>query len=152
AGFGEHRPAVPLRPRTGTVDPAVADQHHPATRASPSQTAGFPGVVGDFGPPGTTGTAGERLAPLVIPSGDQRLPEREVEVHRAAAGAAERRRARPAHLAAPVRVLPGALLRDGEFVEEADFGAEQPVLVDRLVGAGRPEFRWAVRGQHHQWN
>ena len=88
----------------------------------------------------------ERLGPVVAAAGDQRLPERQVEVD----GPVERRRVGAAGERAPVRDLPGHRLRDADLGEQPHGGAEQAELVDRLVGAGAAQLRRPVGGEDEQ--
>ena len=91
-----------------------------------------------------------RLRPR--PVRDERVTERQVQVHRTrrATRGAGRRTPGPARQRPPVPRLPGAFFRRANLAEPAHRVAVQLDLVDGLVSAGPAQFRRAVRGQHQQ--
>ena len=104
--------------------------------------------------PGRRPAAARPRIPGRRPVRDERVTERQVQVHRPgrAARGAGRRPPGPAGQRPPVGRLPGAFLRRADLAEPAHRVAVQLDLVDGLVGAGAAQFRRAVRGQHQQRN
>ncbi len=88
----------------------------------------------------------DRLRPVVVAVGHQRLAERQVEVHRlVGVGPGHRAADQPA----PDGVLPAAALGHGEL-HGVGRRAEHAPLVHGLVGAGAVQLDRPVGGQHQQ--
>ena len=124
-----------------------------AAGASPSTTtvrAGRSSATGPgrrrrhhLGPRPAAGPPGQRLRPVLPRRRQQRLPQRQVQLHRPAG------RDRPAHRRAPVRVLPDPGLRRPQL-DEPRRRAEQAELVDGLVRPDPAQLRRPVGGQRQQ--
>ena len=126
ARLGHDRPAAGLgqRHRRRGLRRRRVPEHHDRTGRQ---------VIGDrprrrrrhhLGPRPAAGPPGQRLRPVLPCRRHQRLPQRQVQVHRPAG------RDRPAHRRAPVRVLPDPGLRRPQL-DEPRRRAEQADLVDR---------------------
>ena len=132
---GRGRPA--RLPRPGPPDPrgpAVS----PGQRFRPSVPAGR--------------DSGARRGPGVRQARHQRIPQRQVQVHRPGKAPVRpgRRRPRVAGQRPPVGIHPRAGLRHPGLGEPADRPAVEFQLVNGLVGAGAAQLGRPVGGQHQQ--
>jgi hypothetical protein len=132
---------------TGPVLPPAAEDHQrPRGQREVDAAARHRHRRGGRGPPQPAGTPVERFRPPRLEGGHEWLPERDVDLHRPAGLGL---RHRPAHQATPDLVLPLTPLGDGELHGHRG-RAEQPPLVDGLVGAGAVQLGWPVGGDHEQ--
>ncbi len=162
-GLGQHRPArrggQPEQP--GRVGGAVPGDDDPALGPRQVQRPrlarpGPPDPRRPVGPPvqrlGPAVAAGTGRGGGVGQPGDQRVPQRQVQVHRPGEAAVRPGRGRPgpAGQRPPVRVHPGAGFRHPRLSEPADRPAVEFQLVNGLVGAGAAQLGRPVGGQHQQ--